>query len=154
MSVASKTEAGARTFPVHPFVLECGFQRFLDTVPAAGKLWSDNLKFYEQKDADSHERWYNRTFEPKHVTAAAKKSLYSLRHTFITNLKHAEVERFLIKSIVGHEMDLPEKDITFDRYGKDYPMPKKLEALQTLDYGVDLGPFKDFCAGIQWKPIR
>jgi len=161
MSVASKTDAGTRTFPVHPFVLACGFQRFLDTIPAGGKLWSDNLKFYEQKDADSHERWYNRTFEPKHVTAAPKKSLYSLRHSFITNLKHAEVNLFVVKSIVGHEKSieddekgLPEEDITFDRYGKDYPTHRKLNALMKLDYGVDLMPFKQFCQAIQWQPIR
>ena len=150
MSVSSKTDAGNRAFPVHPFVLECGFQRFLDTIPEGGKLWSDNLKFYENKDADSHERWYNRTFEPKHVTDAAKKSLYSLRHSFISNLKHAEVNLFVVKSIVGHEKGLPEDDITFDRYGKDYPPMKKLEALKILKYDVDLEPFKQFCQSIQW----
>ena len=150
MSVASKTDAGTRIFPVHPFVLKCGFERFLSSIPEGGKLWGDKLKFYELKDSDSHERWYNRTFEPNNVSKSAKKSLYSLRHSFITNLKHAEVNLFLVKSIVGHEQGLPDEDITFDRYGKDYPPKKKLGALEALDYGINLEPFRVFCQGIQW----
>ncbi len=151
MHLSSKTEAGVRTVPLHPFVLkECGFDRFLATIPEGSKLWSDNLTFNETKEADSHERWYNRTFEPKHVTKAAKKSLYSLRHSFITNLKHAEVNPYLIKEIVGHEKDLPEHDITMDHYGKEFTPAKKLEALKILDYGVDLDPFKRFCQSINW----
>jgi len=150
MNLSSKTEAGVRTVPVHPFVLDCDFERFLATIPEGGKLWSDNLKFYEAKDADSHERWYNRTFEPRHVTDADKKSLYSLRHSFITNLKHADVMLFMVKAIVGHEKGLPEEDITFDRYGKEYTPEKMLVALKILDYKVDLEPFRQFCRSIQW----
>lgn len=152
MHLSSKTEAGVRTVPLHPFVLnECGFDRFLATIPEGDKLWSENLTFNETKEADSHERWYNRTFEPKYVTKAAKKSLYSLRHSFITNLKYAEVNPYLIKEIVGHEKDLPEHDITMDHYGKEFTPEKKQGVLCKLDYGVDFEPFKKFCQLIDWK---
>jgi integrase len=152
MDLSSKTEAGVRTVPVHPFVLhECGFDRFLATIEENRALWSKKLTFNETKNADSHERWYNRTFEPKYVSNAPKKSLYSLRHSFITNLKHAGVTPYVIKEIVGHEKGLPEQDITFDRYGKEYSPAKKLEALNSLNYNVYLEPFKKFCQSIDWE---
>jgi len=151
VDLQSKTDAGARTVPVHPFLLECGFNNFLDSIQAPnGKLWSNNLKFYIAKDANTHERWYNRTFEPKFVTTSPKKSLYSIRHTFITTLKHARADLQVLKEIVGHEKDLPDFDITLDRYGKAFSPKKKLEIMNQLDYGVDLQPIKEFCRKIIW----
>jgi hypothetical protein len=60
------------------------------------------------------------------------------------------VDRYILKEIVGHEKDLPEDDITFDRYGKEYPMDAKLEEMKKLDYGINLEEFKSFMNRIKW----
>lgn len=142
----TKTEQ-SRTCPVHPVLLDLGFIQFIN---AQKKTKSDRL-FSRLTYNDKKEcwnliigRWYNRTFEPKYISADEKKSFHSLRHTFIDWFKQkvdlSFTQKDVLKSIVGHEGrdDKDSGGITFERYGKAYEIARQYELLKQLDYGVDL----------------
>lgn len=135
-----------RTCPVHPTLLKLGFGRYAEEQRAKGedRLFS-NLTLWRGKWKRKIEGWYNRTFEPKHVSDADTKSFHSLRHTFCNAFKQGGLlktrdDEYVLKSMVGHieGLDLS-GGLTLNRYGKAFTPKKQLALLKRLDYGVDLG---------------
>jgi len=63
------------------------------------------------------------------------KTFHSFRHTFITHLKHKQVDPFMIHEIDGHAIN----NETMGRYGKRYtPEILLREAIEKIDYGLEL----------------
>lgn len=53
---------------------------------------------------------------------------YSLRHTFATRLKYADVQDSLLDELLGHKVE----KLSTGRYGKRYPVEKLRESVQRL----------------------
>ncbi len=149
----TKTER-SRTCPVHADLIGLGFIQYVNKQKKAksDRLFS-RLTYNVKKERWNLKvgSWYNRTFEPKYISADEKKSFHSLRHTFVDwfkqNVSLTFTDRDILKSIVGHE-GRDDKDaggITFERYGKAYVIAKQYELLKKLDYGVDLALLKRIC---------
>ncbi len=62
--------------------------------------------------------------------SGSKKTLYSLRHTFATNMAAKEVEASVISELMGHS----HKSITLNRYTKGYPVKILQNAIEKLPY--------------------
>ena len=60
---------------------------------------------------------------------------HSFRHTFITHLKHKQVDSYMIHELDGHTVDSE----TMGRYGKKFtPEILLKEAVEKIDYGLEL----------------
>ena len=66
----------------------------------------------------------------EHITADSRKVLYSLRHSFATELKARGVEPLMITELMGHSRG----NMTFSRYAGNYPVKTLKEAIETLDF--------------------
>jgi integrase len=76
-------------------------------------------------------KWYQRYKERCGIGQG--KTFHSFRHTFITHLKHKQVDPFMIHELDGHTIDSE----TMGRYGKRYtPEILLREAIEKIDYGI------------------
>jgi integrase len=127
-----KTQGSKRIIPVHPRLLDLGFDKYVEGRAAIGatKLWENlepNKYGYWGKKLGN---WYGR-FNRKHVTLDPKKNFHSFRHTVANTLKQAGVVEGVIAEILGHSNG---KSITMGRYGKRYRPKVLLESLVRLEY--------------------
>jgi integrase len=53
---------------------------------------------------------------------------YSLRHTFATRLKYADVADSVLDELLGHKVE----KLSVGRYGKRYPVEKLQDAVERL----------------------
>lgn len=129
-----KNLSSTRVIPVHPKLIELGLLQHVDTLRQQG----ENRLFPElqkHRDGYSHQvsRWYRR-FKQKFEFDSTK-NFHSFRHTFITHLKHKQIDPFMIHELDGHTI----KSETMGRYGKRYrPEILLKEAIEKIDYGIDL----------------
>lgn len=129
-----KTEAGYRTIPIHPILLEMGFLEYVFEQKKNGheRIWSE-FKRTSKGYGASFERFFSR-FNRKYITQDTKKVFHSLRHNFTNNLKQNGVEESTIAEIVGHAVS----SMTFGRYGKPFEPKVLLKAMMKLDHGIDI----------------
>lgn len=114
-SQSLKTSAAKRIVPVHSFLIEKGFLDFV----AQSRTMKGKIKHpsgleprllydltYTEHDKWGRKlgRWLNSYLETLGLKGD-KKTLHSLRHSFITALSAAGVENAVIKALVGHEPD-------------------------------------------------
>ena len=138
-----KSDAAKRIVPVHSHLLEKGF---LDFVEESRKMKSkikhpkgleprllyDLTYTKQEKWGRKLGHWFNDKYLPAIGLKAKKKSLHSLRHSFITFLSAAGVEGASIKSMVGHEPDTVTSAI-YTHYGIEH-LPEFKKALEKLPY--------------------
>jgi integrase len=134
-----KTTSSLRTVPVHPVLIDLGFMQYVQKLKDRGavRLW-ENLKLRRDGYGQDFGKWYQ-GFNRNEITDNRKKVFHSFRHGVTDALKQAGVPESVVKEIVGHE----DQSITFGRYGKNYRPVHLLEALNRLEYGVDLESLKD-----------
>ena len=95
-----KTASARRLIPVHSALLELGFLEFVECQRKRGQVrLFPELK--EQRDGYGQmvSKWFTRTLLPQvplqvpfDKTTKAKRDFHSLRHTFVTALKHAHAD--------------------------------------------------------------
>lgn len=109
---ALKTLSSHRVIPVHPSLKESveGFQKLLNSY--AEKYISKRFVKVMQR----------------HLEDTKNKSLYSLRHTFATNLIAKGVQPEIVSELMGHS----HATMTMNRYVKGYPVRVLKEAIETL----------------------
>ncbi|WP_458774156.1 tyrosine-type recombinase/integrase [Desulforhopalus sp. 52FAK] len=129
-----KNLSSTRVIPVHPKLVELGLLKHIELLRQQG----ENRLFPElrkRRDGYSQDvsRWYQR-FKQKFGFDSSK-NFHSFRHTFITHLKHKQIDPFMIHELDGHTI----QSETMGRYGKRFT-PKILlkEAIEKIDYGIDL----------------
>lgn len=122
-------------FPVHPVLVQLGFMKYVASIRKQGRarLW-ENLLLGRDGHSQHFGRWYQR-FNRNHITQDEKKVFHSFRHLVANTLKQAGVHETIAAEILGQE----NPNVTYGRYGKSYKPAPLLEALQKLEYGVDLG---------------
>lgn len=64
------------------------------------------------------------------ISSNSKKVLYSLRHTFATELKYAKVDPIVISELMGHSHE----GMTMGRYASRYPIEVLKEAIDKLEF--------------------
>lgn len=111
-----KTEAGKRLVPIHSKLLELGLldyvrsaREIIKKMPAQHghkpRLLYDLAYTNEGKWGRKLGRGFNDTFLKDIGLKTDKKTLHSLRHSFITHLSAASVDGAIIKAIADHEAD-------------------------------------------------
>lgn len=138
-----KSSAAKRIVPVHSRLIELGFMDFVEE----SRAMKDEIKHDDGREPrllydltfTDHEKWgrnLGRWFNEKYLAALGlktdKKTMHSLRHSFITYLSIAGVDNAITKSIVGHEADTVTTQ-TYTHYGVEH-LPAFKEAIEKLPY--------------------
>ena len=140
----------ARQVPIHPQLLKLGFLEYVDSQRKAKqkKLFGDGLTYLPARNGETDhnkEGWaksvgkfFNESPRGYLVTIGVHtphdgKSIYSFRHTLITNLRHAKrdgapIDDTTIKAITGHS---PE-DIAGKHYDEGATIKQMMDALMHL----------------------
>lgn len=126
-----KTDSSIRKVPIHPVLISLGFLKYCQSLKH-DRLWP-NLKKGRDGYSSLFGKWFQR-FNRQYITKDKKKVFHSLRHSFVDNLKQTGVQEQLIAELVGHSTG----SITAERYGKRFNPHVLKEAIQKLDYGIDL----------------
>lgn len=138
-----KTDAAKRIVPIHSRLIELGF---IEYVEEARKVIAERPKtnghptrlLYDLTYTDHEKwgrklgRWFNEKYLNKLELKTDKKTLHSLRHSFITNLSAAGVEGSHIKAMVGHEANTV-TDQTYTHFDIEH-LPVFKEAIEMLEY--------------------
>ncbi len=141
-----KSLSAKRLIPLHPVLInKLYLLKYAGTLKAKGhaRLFP-NLK--RQRDGYSQlvSKWFSR-YRKRCGVDSPKKTFHSFRHTFITALKHKQVNVSILHELDGHALE----GMTMARYGKRYT-PRVLygEAISRLDYPLDWSHLK----GSRWVP--
>ncbi len=122
-----------REVPVHPELIRLGLLRYVKALRDVGQEWIFPAL---TKGRDGHSRKFNREFDAYRRQCGvvdAKKTFHSFRHTFITRLRHADVDRAIVFQMTGHSV----KGNAGDRH---YTKPFTLE--DCLTKGLAALPFE------------
>ncbi len=100
-----KTDASARTLPIHSKIIEAGFLKFVED---KGKEKTSRL--FDEINADkggsysnNFRGWFKR-HQARAGVATEKKSMHSFRHTFETAAMNAGVDLITVKLLMGHKI--------------------------------------------------
>ena len=144
-----KSPAAKRLVPLHPVIIEdLNFIGHVEALKGRGetRLFPE-LKKARDGYGQTVSKWFGR-YRKRCGVRDDKKTFHSLRHTFITHLKHQKVDPYLLHEIDGHTIE----SLTMGRYGKRFPSKVLYEdAILKLDYEIDLKHLKDskyVCKGI------
>jgi integrase len=136
-----KTQAGVRTFPIHPLLLELGFAEYIEELRGSEHdRVLHGIPLGNRKAGDQAGKWWNERYREKHLLGfkEQRKTLYSFRHTFVTHaLNEPGIELALVQQIVGHEKS--QMGAT-EHYDKGATMPRLFEQLSRVDF--ELPPIK------------
>lgn len=127
-----KTHSSARLVPLHPHLIKLGLLDHVDDLKAKGetRLFPE-LRQRRDGYGQTVSKWFQRY--KKSCGIAQGKTFHSFRHTFITHLKHKQVDPFMIHELDGHTIESE----TMGRYGKRYtPEILLREAIEKIDYGL------------------
>jgi integrase len=140
-----KTKSGIRRVPVHPTLISLGFIEYVQLIKEMKKeriFWELTLS------NDGYQKQVTRHFNSRvlpglGVWKKQTKVLYSTRHTFINKCYQSELNRDIIKYLVGHE-----PDFTIDVYGGNpFTTEQLYKEISKVKYsGVSFGKLK-----INWK---
>lgn len=127
-----KNLSSARLVPVHPQLIDAGLIQYVYELKARGeaRLFPE---LHQRRDGygQTVSKWFQR-YKVK-CGIEEGKTFHSFRHTFITHLKHKQVDPYMIHEIDGHTIESE----TMGRYGKRYtPAILLNEAILKIDYGI------------------
>ncbi|MBV5279517.1 MAG: tyrosine-type recombinase/integrase [Campylobacteraceae bacterium] len=111
-----KTNSSYRIVPLHKTLVDLGVPYVL---PQA---------LIEHKQ-ERTQKVFNNSIKQQ-VTSSPKKVMYSLRHTFATELKYSKVDQLIISELMGHS----HSGMTMGRYASRYPIHILKEAIDKLDF--------------------
>lgn len=128
-----KTLSSARLVPIHPMLIEQGLIQYVYELKTKGeKRLFPELRQRRDGYGQSVSKWFQRYKKTCGIDEG--KTFHSFRHTFITHLKHKQVDPFMIHELDGHAIDSE----TMGRYGKRYtPEILLREAIEKIDYGIE-----------------
>lgn len=145
---ALKTQSAKRLIPLHPMLIELGFNDYVEERKASAlEINSDNLQLLPStwngkgKAGKSASSWFSR-YKGKCSITGSKKVFHSFRHTFIQQAISKDLELSKIQQMVGHESSLMGATKTYS--GEGYPVALLLEGLKEIEFdGIDLDWLKD-----------
>ncbi|MGB3222542.1 MAG: tyrosine-type recombinase/integrase [Desulforhopalus sp.] len=129
-----KNMSSERLVPLHPHLIEIGLVKHVEILREQGetRLFPE-LRRRRDGYGQTVSKWFQRYKERCGIESG--KTFHSFRHTFITHLKHKQIDSFMIHELDGHAIDSE----TMGRYGKRFTPEILLgEAIEKIDYGFDL----------------
>lgn len=139
-----KTDAARRLVPIHSKLIELGFMDYWaeakQVVKSKSKQNGMTARLLYDFTYTEHDKWgrmlgqfmNDRLLDYLGLRVKNKKTLHSLRHSFITYLDVANVKATTIKSMVGHEQGTVTHGI-YTHYGIDH-LPQFKEVIEKLPY--------------------
>jgi integrase len=127
-----KTLSSVRLIPIHPQLIALGL---LDHVAFLKDKGEKRLFPELRQRRDGYGQTVSKWFQRYKVRCGIEegKTFHSFRHTFITHLKHKQVDPFMIHELDGHTVNSE----TMGRYGKRYtPEILLREAIEKIDFGL------------------
>ncbi len=128
-----KTQAAIRKVPIHPELLRRGLLEYVAEVRA---MKNPDLRLLHRLTytegmgwARKLERWFNGPFLAGLGLTGQKVSYHSLRHTVITTMRQASIDKGIVKALVGHD----DGDVT-DGYTHGLTMQQLQSGIATLQY--------------------
>ena len=148
-----KTDAAVRAVPVHPNLIELGFEKYVQKVR---KVQSDTecpMLFPDIKKSAVHgwsretPRWYNEQFLPKiGVKVDHKKVFHSFRHTISDRFKRDWVaNQLMVSSYLGHEDDYGKLPEWKKGYGSRFSPSELVEIAKLIKFDLDFKKLKKKC---------
>ena len=101
-SKSVKSLAGRRVVPIHHELVRCGFLAFVEERRRAGfsRLFPELKHYRDRVTKEWSKKWARHTDQK--VTDCRSKTFHSFRHLFIGTLRGANVDKDIIKALVGH----------------------------------------------------
>lgn len=129
-----KTLSSIRLVPIHPHLIDRGLLEYVESLKVKGeKRLFPELRQRRDGYGQTVSKWFQRYKKTCGIDDG--KTFHSFRHTFITHLKHKQVDPFMIHELDGHAIDSE----TMGRYGKRFtPEILLREAIEKIDYGIDI----------------
>ena len=128
----TKTLSSIRQVPVHPRLLEIGFMDYARKRQAIGEQRLFPVKLLKNDRADFG--FWVRNYVRKHVTKDPQKNFHGFRHTFLNAGKQAGVPEPILAQMAGHTNE----SITSNRYGKPYSTAILRDAIEKIDFKIDV----------------
>jgi len=127
-----KNQSSRRLVPIHPHLIQLGLLNHVEALKTKGerRLFSE-LDQRRDGYGQTVSKWFQRY--KKRCEIGDGKTFHSFRHTFITHLKHKQVDPFMIHELDEHTIDSE----TMGRYGKRFTPDILLkEAVEKIDFGL------------------
>lgn len=128
-SIDLQTDYSNRIIPIHQKLIELGFLDYIDSIES-GQLFPDIDLNVIKKTGPASRHW-NRTYQNQSGIDPTNKSLYSLRHNFITKLRNNGIPESFAAEIVGHKKD---ETMSYSRYAAPDQVQKLHEIINTVKF--------------------
>ena len=125
-----KTKNSIRKIPIHQKLIDLGFLDYVNSIKT-NRLFNELKDLSKDKPASAISQHWNRDFHTKFGLDITKKSLYSLRHNFETELRNNGVPESFAAEIVGHKKG---ETMSYSRYAAPDQVQKLHEIINTIKY--------------------
>jgi hypothetical protein len=147
---AVKTESSRRAIPIHERVIDCGFERYVAALRAAGqmRLFPDLRPNKFDRLCHDASRLANRIID-REVTEDPALVFHSLRHTFKDLGRDANLQTYILEQIMGHA-GVSEGD----RYGFGARIKSLKRELDRIPFDmIDWDRIIRVFAGLDWAMV-
>lgn len=127
---AMKSFTSLRVSPVHPMILACGFEAYVEELRGRGetRLFPNLRPDRFGKYTALYSKWFGR-FLTRLAITERRKVFHSLRHNFKAACRRANLREDVHDRLTGHRNDSVGR-----QYGEDIPMCVLAEAMQKVQY--------------------
>lgn len=103
-----KTKNAKRLVPIHPYLIEIGILRYVQTLRDSGEKYLFPELSRNRRDGPAHaaSNWFQKFRARAGITIKQETVFHSFRHLFITNLLDQGIPPHMVAPICGHERDL------------------------------------------------
>ncbi|WIH22483.1 tyrosine-type recombinase/integrase [Photobacterium damselae] len=128
-----KNASSRRVIPIHPTLLELGFAAYVNRRKRTKKtqLFDLTPRGDDHDWSKDYRDTFGRVLDSVGFKAGERATAYSFRHTFIDELKRANVEEHIVSQLVGHKYQA----MTYGRYGKPLEPGQLMDALGCFSLG-------------------
>jgi integrase len=135
-----KTRSSERIVPVHPKLLQLGFEEFVASRHSRpdGKLFGDICPGRDGFRSTAFSKWFAQ-FLVSAKASAPRTSYHSFRHTFRDALRQARVERDISLALGGWGVGKSGGDVS-DDYGRGYRIGTLFEEISKVKFDIDVAP--------------
>ena len=137
-SIQLKTEYSQRIIPIHQKLIELGFIQYVDSIKD-GQLFPD-IDLSVLKKTGPASRFWNRTYHNQFNINTENKSIYSLRHNFITQLRNNDVSESYTAELAGHSKGTT---MSYSRYAASGQIQKLHQIINLINYNIQFIKYTD-----------
>ncbi len=135
-----KTDNSHRDIPVHPFLLQIGFQKWVARRPVDGRLFPEAVLGGAEKLSDNFSKKYRSFAKAAGVYVPRRKVFHSFRNTFNDELRRVGVSGEIREALNGWQ---PQRAMDA-KYGRGFPMTMLYKEIVKVTYdGSDLDHLVD-----------